>query len=51
MLEEKGVREEIIRGGRLRGTDFQLQNKHHGYKIHSVGNIFNKYAVCLGGDV
>ena len=38
------------RWGRLRGTNFQLQNKCHWDEIYAVGNIVPDNVVSLYGD-
>ena len=48
--EGRDVIEEKIRWGRLRGTNFQLQNKQVTYEMYSVGNIVNNYIISSYGD-
>ena len=36
---------------RLRGANFQLQNKCHQYEMYSVGNTVNNFKILLYGDV
>ena len=46
-----GVGDERNRWGRLRGTNFQLQNKmSHRYEIHSMRNIVSNSGISLYVD-
>ena len=47
-VRREGTKKQVRK---LKGTNFQLQNKCHGYEIYSVGNIVHNYVISLYGDI